>query len=414
MIFTARPSISSRTSTARQTSVRWTEFQKSIAHEATLFESVSARLAAAANTTTDSFVEPSDDALIRACRAVGHYMGIEVRAPRHAGDESSTPRGIRWATWPAPVVFRCGPSPWLMVGGAVVAATPCSAASRVPRHEPVALVPARTRFGRFRAAYELHDPQGHVRPVDLAVARLVAPTACVFYRTLPDNLLKKSDLVGFSLKLPALVHELAMVLVTALLGAVLGLALPVASGIIVDEILPAADLPRLVVICLFLVVVIAATAILQSIQGLLVLRIEGRVSATLIPAFWDRLLRLSNQFFARYSAGELASRAMELSELFKRASGAAVATIVTGFFSFFNLGLLYYYSWRLALGTTILLAVLFFITLLLLGGLLHYETAIRAIDGAISGVLLELLNGISTLRTAGAESRAFSRWARLH
>ena len=51
-------------------------------------------------------------------------------------------------------------------------------------------------------------------------------------------------------------------------------------------------------------------------------------------------------------------------------------------------------------------------TLLLLGGLLRYESSIRAIDGAISGLLLELLGGISTLRTAGAEGRAFSRWAR--
>ena len=131
--------------------------------------------------------------------------------------------------------------------------------------------------------------------------------------------------------------------------------------------------------------IIAATAILQSIQGLLVMRIEGRVSATLIPAFWDRLLRLPSRFFTRYSAGELASRAMELAELFKKVSGAAVATIVTGFFSLFNLGLLYYYSWKLALGTTILLAVLFFITLLLLGGLLRDETAIRAIDGCSPG-----------------------------
>ena len=73
---------------------------------------------------------------------------------------------------------------------------------------------------------------------------------------------------------------------------------------------------------------------------------------------------------------------MELSELFKKVSGAAVATIVTGFFSFFNLGLLFYYSWKLALCTTILLAVLFFVTLLLLGGLLRYESSIRAIDGA--------------------------------
>ena len=35
-----------------------------------------------------------------------------------------------------------------------------------------------------------------------------------------------------------------------------------------------------------------------------------------------------------------------------------VATVVTGFFSFFNLALLFYYSWKMALCTTLLLAVL--------------------------------------------------------
>ncbi len=47
----------------------------------------------------------------------------------------------------------------------------------------------------------------------------------------------------------------------------------------------------------------------------------------------------------------------------------------------------------------------------LLARLLRHETSIRRIDGSISGLLLELLGGIITLRTAGAESRAFARWA---
>ena len=111
-----------------------------------------------------------------------------------------------------------------------------------------------------------------------------------------------------------------MVLV-ALVGAILGLRSPSPLASSSTMILPAADLPRLAIVCLFLVLIIAATAIFQAIQGLLVMRIEGRVSATLIPAFWDRLLRLPSRFFGQYSAGELASRAMELSELFKRVSG---------------------------------------------------------------------------------------------
>ena len=169
------------------------------------------------------------------------------------------------------------------------------------------------------------------------------------------------------MSLPGLGRELAMVFFMALLGALLGLSIPVASGIIVDQVLPAADLSSLAIVCLFLVVLIVAAAIFQAIQGLLVLRIEGRVSATLIPAFWDRLLRLPSRFFARFSSGDLALRAMELSEVFKKVSGAVVATVVTGFFSFFNLALLYYYSWKMALCTTFLLAVLLAVTLLLLG-----------------------------------------------
>jgi NHLM bacteriocin system ABC transporter peptidase/ATP-binding protein/NHLM bacteriocin system ABC transporter ATP-binding protein len=392
--------------------VRFSEFERSIAHEAALFETVSARLAAAANTTADTLVEPSDDALMRACRAVGNYMGIEVRAPHLIGDDAPNASRDPLGDLARASGFQVRPVTladawWRRRGG-----DPLLGQLQGEAPEPVALVPAQPRLGRVRPAYELHDSQGRVRSVDLGVANLVAPTAWIFYRTLPDDPLSQSDLVAFSLKLPTLVRELAMVLVTALVGATLGLALPVASGIIVDEILPAADLPRLAIVCLFLMLIIGATAIFQAIQGLLVMRIEGRVSATLIPAFWDRLLRLPSRFFGQFSAGELASRAMELSELFKRLSGAAVATIVTGFFSFFNLGLLFYYSWKLALCTTILLAVLFFVTVLLLGGLLRYESSIRAIDGALSGLLLELLGGVSTLRTAGAESRAFSRWAR--
>ena len=73
--------------------------------------------------------------------------------------------------------------------------------------------------------------------------------------------------------------------------------------------------------CVFLASSRSSAAIFQAIQGLLVLRIEGRVSATLIPAVWDRLLRLPTGFFAGFSSGDLAFRAMGFSKVFKRVSG---------------------------------------------------------------------------------------------
>ena len=67
-----------------------------------------------------------------------------------------------------------------------------------------------------------------------------------------------------------------------------------------------------------------------------------------VPAVWDRLLRLPTRFFGGFSSGDLALRAMGLSLIFKKVSGAAVTTLVTGLVSLFNLGLLFWYSWRLA------------------------------------------------------------------
>ena len=120
----------------------------------------------------------------------------------------------------------------------------------------------------------------------------------------------------------------------------------------------------------------------------------------MIPAVWDRLLRLPTGFFARFSSGDLAFRAMEFSKVFKKMSGATVTTLMMGLFAIFNLGLLFFYSWKMALCTTLLLGIMLAVTGVLLAGLLRYETSIHRIDGVISGLLLELLGGIITLRTA--------------
>ena len=278
----------------------------------------------------------------------------------------------------------------------------------------MALVPSKARARGSRPAYVLHDSQGGQHAVDDEIASRIAPTAWVFYRLLADATPRVSDLIRFSLSQRDLPRELWIVVALALLGALFGLTIPIASGILVDQVIPAADLPRLGVICLFLLVLTGSASIFQAMQWLMVLRIEGRVSATLIPAVWDRLLRLPSRFFARFSSGDLALRAMGLSEIFKKVSGEVVSTVVTGLFSCCNLGLLYYYNWRLALCTTVLLVLMFLVTALLLSGLLRQETSIRRVDGSITGLLLELLGGMITLRSGGAESRAFARWARLY
>jgi NHLM bacteriocin system ABC transporter peptidase/ATP-binding protein/NHLM bacteriocin system ABC transporter ATP-binding protein len=394
-----------------ETRARLAEFRRSMAHESAVMESVSSRLAAAADETPIAAPFPEDDAFLRACRTVGQFLGIEVRAAHEAGAAGSEPSGDPLGDVARASGFHVRPVTlpvgWWRHGGS----EPLLGRMANEENTPVAILPAKGGKRWFGPAYELVDREGRRRPIGLELAARIAPTAWVFYRSLPDRPLAMSDLFGFSLNLRNLSRELWMVLAMALVGAALGLAIPIAAGILVDQVIPTADLTRLSITCVFLVVLAISSAVFQAIQGLLLLRIEGRVSASLVPAVWDRLVRLPTRFFARFTSGDLAARALQFTAVFKRVSGAAVATIVTGLFSLANLGLLYYYSWRLALCTTVLLSIMLVITVLLLAGVLRQENAIRRVDGLIFGLLLELFDGIIALRSGGAEGRAFARWA---
>jgi NHLM bacteriocin system ABC transporter peptidase/ATP-binding protein/NHLM bacteriocin system ABC transporter ATP-binding protein len=389
----------------------WAEFRRAMEHETALVGSVTSELAAAATESVISPVDPGGDALVTACRTLGQAMGIEVRATRTgAGDGSvcsNDPLGdLARASGFHVRPVTLSPDWWRRRGGEPLLGHLADSGG-----EPVALVPAKAGARWGEAAYCLFDRQGRNQPVDLELSRKLESRAWTIYRTLPDEPQRKRDLLRFSMSLPGLSRELWVVFLTALCAAGLGLSIPVAAGILVDQVIPEADRTRLGVMCVFLVVLAFSATVCRAIQGLVVLRIEGRVSATLIPAVWDRLLRLPTGFFAGFSSGDLAFRAMEFSKVFKKLSGAAVTTLVMGLFATFNLGLLFIYSWKMALCTTLLLAVLVTVIGVLLAGLLRYETSIHRIDGVISGLLLELLGGIITLRTAGAERRAFSRWA---
>ncbi len=404
----------------QESEARWSEIRRSLTHEAVVLESVSEQLAAAAGAARDAAAGTGAGDLLAAVQCVGDALGITVRAPRRTLNRAAGSPEEQLATLARASGFHVRPVTllegwWRRQGGPLLGILTDPQGGRTP----VALLPAGRRRAWDSPSYVLRLPDGRKRPIDAGVAALIEPAARVFYRPLPDARLGLLDLLRFCRGLPGLARDLVLVLAMAFAASLLGLAIPIASGILVDRVIPEADLQfsqgpgpsRLAVMCGFLAILAGASATFQAIQSLMVLRIEGRISATLIPAVWERLLRLPSRFFAGFSSGDLAVRAMGLSEVFKRASGAVVTSIVTGVFSLFNLALLYAYSWRLALAATLLLGLLLLVTTVLLAGRLQFETSIGRIDGQLSGLLLELFGGIITLRSSGAESRALARWA---
>jgi NHLM bacteriocin system ABC transporter ATP-binding protein len=398
----------------REARRRWQELRTAAAGDRTLVSGFSIKLAAIANQTPLPASRTIGDALIAVCRVVGAEKAIEVRPPRKSGDDDraggetvddiarSSGFFIRPVNLPRGWAARPGTEPLL---------------GRLTDEDnrPVALLPAIGNSPRRAPGYDLYDPMTDRRfAVAEELAGRIAPTGWMFYPTLPDHPLKLSDLLRFSL--PRVARELRFLIPLAILGGLVGLAVPVGSGILVDQVIPEVDLPgtgrgSLLFLCLLLVALATSTAIFQVVEGLTVLRIEGKVVPAVVPAVWDRLLRLPTRFFAAFSSGDLALRAMGLSLIFKKFSGGVVATLVTGLVSLFNIGLLFWYSWRLALISSCLIMIMLAVIVVLLAGQLRLEARIRTLEGSIIGFLLEMVGGIAKLRTAGAENRAFGRWA---
>lgn len=97
--------------------------------------------------------------------------------------------------------------------------------------------------------------------------------------------------------------------------------------------------------------------IFQFVRSMATLRIEGKMEGAIQAAIWDRLLSLPVPFFKQFPAGELAMRAMGISQIRKILSGVTLNTVLSSIFSVFTLVLMFYYDRKLAGVATILVAV---------------------------------------------------------
>jgi NHLM bacteriocin system ABC transporter ATP-binding protein len=270
--------------------------------------------------------------------------------------------------------------------------------------EPVALLPG------ARGGYLLEEPTaGDKIPVNQRVAETLDPLAIQFYRPLPDAPPSPSDLVLFATH--GLGGTLSMVLGLGLLSGLLGLVVPLATGRIFDDVIPGADRPLLYQLLLALLAIGLGQSLFGITRGFALQRIEVRMSASMQAAVWDRLISLPAPFFREFTSGDLAERAMGIDRIRQVLTGSVMGAILSGIFSIWNLALLFYYDARLAQVAVLLVIAASAVAVVSARLQLGYQRQLLARQGRISGLLLQLLVGISKLKVSATEDRAFSVWA---
>ncbi|MEP0919099.1 NHLP bacteriocin export ABC transporter permease/ATPase subunit [Leptolyngbya sp. DQ-M1] len=341
------------------------------------------------------------DALLIAMGAIGRSLNIEIRPPAKSENLSRLKDPLEAIVRSSRIRSRrvlLRGDWWRQDAGALLA-------YRKADQSPVTLLPIRG------ARYDLFDPTDQSRSlVTPEVAATLAPESVMFYRPLPATLLNAGDLIRFAGR--GRFKDFATVIVMGIVGSVLGMVVPQATGILMDSAIPNSDRSLVLQLALGLAATAFGSTMFQLTQTFASLRSETASDATTQAAVWDRLLNLRMGFFRRYSVGDLQSRVTAISSIRQQLSSTTLRTLFSGFFSLLNLGLLMFYSFKLSIVAIVVALISIIVTTVSGVLLLRKQRPLLELQGTIFGLVVQLINGISKLRVAGAEERAFAYWSR--
>ncbi|MGW5507979.1 NHLP bacteriocin export ABC transporter permease/ATPase subunit [Streptomyces albogriseolus] len=339
------------------------------------------------------------DATYAACELVARAAGITLAPPAQSGtgaDRLDPVEQVALASRLRTRVVRLEGRWWRDDVGPLVGRRALSGA-------PVALL---WRRGGYVA---VHPSTGRETPVEKANAEEFEPRAVMFYRPLPERRLSPLRLMRFCMG--GTRGDLTGLLLSGLVTVVLGALVPLATGRVLGEYVPKAQTDLIVQVCLAVILSSVVAAAFMLLQNLTLLRLEGRVEATLQPAVWDRLLRLPTRFFTERSTGELASAAMGISAIRRMLAGVGPTVTQSVTVGAVNLALLLWFSVPMALAAVGMLVLVAGVFLGLGLWQVRWQRRLVVLTNKLNNQAFQTLRGLPKLRVAAAENYAYAAWA---
>jgi|GEM_PF-3862668 len=254
--------------------------------------------------------------------------------------------------------------------------------------------------------YRLLDPvSGEVTVPGDGGEGTVAPFGYMFYAALPDEVTPDA-VARFAFRQSG--REIRATFLAGAVATMLGFLVPVATGAVVATAIPEGRQPMIWEMALAVAAAGLGVAGFSLGRSFATIRASSLINLRLQSAVWDRILRLPTRFFRDYSTGDLAQRVLGVDKARQILTGPVLNGLLSGVFAAASFVLMLIYDLRLALyGLTF--AVL---TGLVLAALarrqLVFTQAAQELKGRVAGAVIDMLTGVTKLRVAAAEERAFA------
>ena len=199
----------------------------------------------------------------------------------------------------------------------------------------------------------------------------------------------------------------------SLLLQVLGLATPLLTRIVVDQVIPFEIKDVFVLLGVGMAMLLLAQFVTSTLRGMVLLYLQTHIDMRMMLCFFEHLLSLPQGFFQQRSSGDILARMSSNLTIRDILSNQMISTVLDGSFVLLSFCILLSQSWLF--GAVALALGLGQIALLLgtnrpIHRLSRHELTAQ---GKAQGYMTEVLTGITTLKSLGAESLAFERWSNL-
>jgi len=248
-----------------------------------------------------------------------------------------------------------------------------------------------------------------ITAVDDTNAGKILSDGMMLYKSLPDRALGLKDIFVFSLH--NLKPEIGLYFLLTLLMAGFGLLLTKMTQIFYDEIIPQAAKTQMVSAAVLLFSAEIINIIFAVSQSFIQLRCQIIMGTSLDSAIWDRLLKLPVHFFRNYTSGDLAERSMMPNNILKVLFGGTIASVVSGIFALVYFVQMSFLNKKLAVTAVWLTLCIMAVTAIVCYMEYRHNKIVMKLNSRISGLLLQLVNGIAKLKITSAEQHAFGIWA---
>lgn len=240
---------------------------------------------------------------------------------------------------------------------------------------------------------------------------LIDSEAVAFYMPFP---LEKMNMASFLKYVCGMLSgaDITVFAGETLLIALIGLILPLLNQSLFSDVIASGSGQSLLAIIIFMISVTLSGSLVTIAKSVMLVRISTKLNTSVEAATMMRIMSLPASFFKKHSAGELASRCGNVTELSNTLVSSLLSAGLTGLFSLIYVGQIFTIVPSLAAPALLMIVLTLLISLA--AALWQIKISRMRLEAASkeSGVSYAMITGIQKIRLSGAEKRAFAKWGK--